>query len=375
MADLSASTWAVVADDLTGAADAGARFADAGRAVRVHVSASTDSTLFLHPGTVQVLVTESRGLDPSAAANATADAAARLLESGVDRLYVKIDSVGRGPVAAQIDGALRAWNTRHSGARVLVCPAYPALGRTVRDGIIHVDGAVATASAAANDPVSPVTSSDLRALLERIVSVVVADAVDDDELQALARAVLDSPSVLPVGSAGLLGQIVNALPANAPADGSPAGPAGRIVVACSSLHPIALAQVAALESHGDSGVSIITAPEERMTAETAADAFGRTVTAAMAAEPAAALVLVGGDGALAALRHLGATHVDLDSSLIDGCATGIVGGGVCDGLRVVTKSGGFGGPRVLVDLVTLLRRNADSVIDLASESRRKKEES
>ena len=55
-----------------------------------------------------------------------------------------------------------------------------------------------------------------------------------------------------------------------------------------------------------------------------------------------ALVLVGGDGAAAVLDRLDADGITIDGAIVPGCPTGIVVGGPADGLRLVTKSGGFG---------------------------------
>jgi D-threonate/D-erythronate kinase len=46
----------------------------------------------------------------------------------------------RGSVAAQVDGAIRAWSTAHDNVIAVVCPAFPDLGRTVVDGVVLVDG-------------------------------------------------------------------------------------------------------------------------------------------------------------------------------------------------------------------------------------------
>jgi hypothetical protein len=46
-----------------------------------------------------------------------------------------------------------------------------------------------------------------------------------------------------------------------------------------------------------------------------------------------------------------------------GCPVGTVVGGLCDGLRVATKSGGFGDPTTLIDLTAALFRH--SAVDSA----------
>jgi D-threonate/D-erythronate kinase len=90
--------------------------------------------------TVLALRTEARALPDADAAQRTFTAAKELITAGAERLYVKIDSTVRGSVAAQIDGAIRAWSTAHDNAVAVVCPAFPDLGRTVVDGVVLVGG-------------------------------------------------------------------------------------------------------------------------------------------------------------------------------------------------------------------------------------------
>jgi uncharacterized protein YgbK (DUF1537 family) len=68
-----------------------------------------------------------------------------------------------------------------------------------------------------------------------------------------------------------------------------------------------------------------------------------------------ALVVVGGDGVAAVLDRLGATGILVDDVLATGCPTGTIVGGIADGTRIVTKSGGFGTSQTLIDLVSRLR--------------------
>ena len=73
-----------------------------------------------------------------------------------------------------------------------------------------------------------------------------------------------------------------------------------------------------------------------------------------------AAVLVGGDGAAAILRRVAADRVVVDSMISTGCPTGSVVGGPADGLRLITKSGGFGQPDALTRIVERLRSDADT---------------
>jgi uncharacterized protein YgbK (DUF1537 family) len=68
-----------------------------------------------------------------------------------------------------------------------------------------------------------------------------------------------------------------------------------------------------------------------------------------------ALVSVGGDGALAILDRLRAKGIRITGRISAGVPQGVLIGGLADGLPVVTKSGGFGDGRTLVDIIRRIR--------------------
>ena len=201
----------LVADDVTGAGDASVQFARRGwdtfltlqtgltpyyRGVRprIHVSAPC----------VLASTTDSRALSNDEAEKLTCDALTLLIDAGIDRVFLKIDSTMRGSVQGQIAGALKAWRTRYADARAVVCPAYPRMGRTVQAHRLFVHGEPVDRTAIGSDPVTPVTTSDMNALIPASPSITIADAVTDEDLAALAKGILSGgPPVIPVGSGGL----------------------------------------------------------------------------------------------------------------------------------------------------------------------------
>jgi len=116
----------LIADDLTGAGDASVQFAK--RGWRTFVSWGLTTVL---NADVIAVTTDCRALSNDAAEKLTADALSALMSSGIDRVFLKIDSTMRGSVPGQVDGVLAAWRTRYPDARAVVCPAYPRMGRTV----------------------------------------------------------------------------------------------------------------------------------------------------------------------------------------------------------------------------------------------------
>src|SRR5438477_12601345 len=122
---------AILADDLTGATDTGLQFAKSGHRTCVSlawpVTAARD---------VLVVDLNSRSRSASEARERAASASRSIRSGGTCRFYKKMDSTGRGNVGAEIEGMLDDC----PGVGAVICPAFPPLGRTVRDGLIYVGG-------------------------------------------------------------------------------------------------------------------------------------------------------------------------------------------------------------------------------------------
>lgn len=385
------STVGLVADDLTGATDSALQFAEAGWPTcleRGPLDGWAGSAVGGGRAVVAV-ATGVRAADDEGAAAATAAAVTALATTGVDRLFLKIDSTVRGSVAAQARGALTAWRAGHPGSVAVVCPAFPAQGRTVVDGVVLVHGVPVAETAAADDPVTPVTESRLDLLLpgavrvdvpalERLLTpgrpaptagpeLLVVDAVSDGDLDRLAAALDRAGSAaVAVGSAGLAAALARRHgAAQAPFTATPAAvPSRRVLVAVSSVHPQARRQLERLRERCDEDpdVELLATATERAPAGApagSAAAIAREladrVSGRLASGGFDALVLVGGDGAAAVLDRLSAERVVIGSAVVPGAPEGRIVGGPADGLRVVTKSGGFGDPDTLATLVRRLR--------------------
>jgi uncharacterized protein YgbK (DUF1537 family) len=121
----------IVADDLSGAADCAIAFAAAGRKTIVSLDAKAPDASA--SATVIAADTDTRRLTPADAAKRTADAWHALRAPG-RRLYKKIDSTLRGNWTAEVAALARL------AGPAIVAPAFPATGRTVRDGRVIVRG-------------------------------------------------------------------------------------------------------------------------------------------------------------------------------------------------------------------------------------------
>jgi len=214
---------AIIADDLTGAADTAAVVAQPGApvAVGLHLQPPVSSD-----GTAFAVTTESRGCSPAMAADKVAKALSLLAHVDHALTYKKIDSNMRGNVGAELEQLLRA----HAKS-VVLCPAFPRRGRTVIAGRVLIDSVPLAKTEMTQDPQSPVAYSCVADVLEQQApglnvgflsleevrqdarqlqtllgkhAVVISDAETDDDLAALAGAALSLPEP-PVfcGSAGL----------------------------------------------------------------------------------------------------------------------------------------------------------------------------
>jgi len=392
---------AVIADDLTGAADTGVQLVHAGYRTAVFFRESEE---FADDLDAVSFDTDSRNMPAGFAAKRVLEAAHTAREARI--VYKKLDSTLRGNVAAELAAAL-------GGARrdlAIVAPAFPAAGRTTVGGTQLVHGVPVDETEMANDPDTPVRVAHVPSLLAEAFSsvgvlgvddladpervhraleeneCVVADADRDADLEALVRAVPDPARVLWAGSAGL------ALALGSVYSGPRAGVAGvqraqvrPVLVVVGSLSGVAREQVrrlvgeygevdVPLEAGGAGALertvaavrdalagracAVVHSPEER-------EASGESVLGSLAEVAALlsergcfeGLVLTGGATAVGVARRLGASGIRLEGEVEKGVPMGTLIGP--SPYPVVTKAGGFGGPDTLVGAVEALAHSGE----------------
>ncbi|WP_042861037.1 four-carbon acid sugar kinase family protein [Dickeya sp. NCPPB 3274] len=146
----------VVADDFTGANDAGVGLALQG--ARVNVMFDAAAIRAGQPDDALVVNTDSRAVAASLAAERTAQAVGMWRKSGARGWIIKkVDSTLRGNPGAEIEAALNAADL----SLALIAPAAPALGRITRDGQVWVHGKLLTDTEFASDPKTPVRSASI----------------------------------------------------------------------------------------------------------------------------------------------------------------------------------------------------------------------
>jgi D-threonate/D-erythronate kinase len=387
---------AVIADDLTGAADTGVQFVHAGYRTAVYFRATEVLADDLDAVSFD---TDSRTIPAGFAAKRVLDAAHAA--RGAHIVYKKLDSTLRGNVAAELAAAL-------GGARrdrVIVAPAFPAAGRTTVGGSQRVHSVPVDETEMANDPHTPVREAHVPSLLahefssvgtlgveyladhERVrrtledCECVVADAERDADLEALVRALPDPARVLWAGSAGLALALGSVYPGpcagTAGVQGAPVRP---VLVVVGSLSGVAREQVRRLvEAYGEVDVpvygkesnavqkaiaaarralaggtcAVVHSPEERVASSESVLGELAEVAALLSEEGLfEGLVLTGGATAVGVARRLGASGIRLEGEVETGVPMGVLAGP--RPYPIVTKAGGFGEPDTLVGAVETL---------------------
>jgi uncharacterized protein YgbK (DUF1537 family) len=162
----------IIADDLTGAMDSSGYFATLGFNTIVVLGKNQSQS-----AEVVVISTDSRGDTPAKASKKLKKVTAELKEGIV---YKKIDSTLRGNIGIELAAAMKGLGSD----RVIVAPAFPAVGRTTNNGMLLVDGTPVSETQFTRDPISPVTESYIPRLLEQSmgdkVGIVSLDSINTD---------------------------------------------------------------------------------------------------------------------------------------------------------------------------------------------------
>lgn len=399
---------AIIADDLTGAADSGIQLTRAGyktavafRGAPIPPAEGLDAT---------VVDTDSRLLECKEARKRVLDAG-RPFENA-RMVYKKMDSTLRGPFATELGAALDATGR----SKAVVAPAFPSAGRSTRGGVQMLHGEPVHETGLADDPHTPVKESHVPSILEEagfedvytlgiedleapdtihqalaVARWLVVDAEEDAHLEALVEAVRDPSEVLWCGSAGLALALGRIYPGPHVEDdpGSESLTARRVLMVVGSTNEVVREQLRCVANESeimlvpfDSHSVADGRPEEaiREAFEGARKALGESrstvlyttveknlgsggagrliegvseVVARLSEENLFdALVLTGGDTAVHVARALGAQGILLEKELEAGVPIGTLIGP--KPYPVVTKAGGFGEPDTLLKALRTL---------------------
>ncbi|MEU0479787.1 3-oxo-tetronate kinase [Streptosporangium sp. NPDC006013] len=266
-----------LADDYTGGTDVAAALRRSGLRTLLLFGAPTPETTV--PDCDAIVVCLKTRTAPADEAVRQSLAVHRwLLAQGVSHPYVKycstFDSTDQGNIGPVVDAVTQA----DDRPLTIVCPAAPEHGRTLYQGHLFVGDRLLSQSPMRHHPLTPMTDSDLVAVLgrqtpypvallahevvaqggdavrtalrdlrERGIRHVVTDAVDDHDLDTIAAAA--GPLALMTGAAGLA-RAVGALLAQTAGEGAGGGetvpplPGGPGIVIAGSCSAATLEQVA-----------------------------------------------------------------------------------------------------------------------------------
>ena len=227
----------VIADDFTGAGDIALILSTAGMKTALLTTPDAVANCTADAGVVAL---KTRSIAPADAVAQSLAALARLRAAGCRQIVFKYCSTFDSTPAGNIGPVAEALAAELNATGVVVCPSFPANGRTVYQGHLFVEDVLLSESGMRDHPITPMTDGDIRRWLRRQTSgevghvpitivreggdaieaalarepgLVIVDAVVDDDLRAIGRAVRGAPLVTG-GSA-----VAQGLPANFFGDG------------------------------------------------------------------------------------------------------------------------------------------------------------
>ncbi len=387
----------VVADDLTGAMDVAGPLADRGLSTWV-VASTNGCTLATFPTADVVSINaDSRHFSAERAAQRVRSVVRELMHPDSEILIKKIDSTLRGNVVVETLAMLEA-----SGrSAAVVAPAFPRQGRTLVDGVVHVDGVSLRETNFARDALSPPPSEPLHVLFRRADAhadvhsvgrggpitlaqdrrrqIFVVDSVSDEDLRATLRTVEGRlEDTLLVGSAGIAEALAEVCFEPAPEAFTAPMLQGALLFVVGSRTEQSAQQANALVKAGPA--RIVAAPNGyidiaaalratepvlvlKATPDTkwgegdpteVARCLGEGVATLLERRSIAAVVATGGDTAVAVLEHLSQPILRVLGTLLPGIPFSRIQAGGRE-VWFVTKAGGFGSRDVFVTIARRLR--------------------
>ena len=335
--------WALIADDLTGAADAAVEFCEAGFSASVSL---TEDSARRSDAEICAITSESRELDEGAARKAVRRWATILRRAGRQVVFMKVDSMLRGNGAAETAELVHSFDF----ALAVLCPALPRLGRICREGYLR-------------------TQDDSDVPLPTDQALATPDAETDEDLARLAAGILAAgEALLPAGSSGLARPWARELARlRGRNERKPQPPVADRPTLCviGSVHTRSLEQMAhavsigALEEVDANRLGSGTTERSqllRVSIGAIPDGWAKQLCNAIGSGRFGSLVLSGGSTAGLVFDSLGVEAFDIGGSTTAGAPWGTIRGRIGEGLTVVTKSGAFGDPDELARIVRSLNR-------------------
>jgi uncharacterized protein YgbK (DUF1537 family) len=425
----SKAKFAVIADDITGACDAGVQFKKHGLSTIVVMKVEHIAQA-LHEADVIVFNTDSRADAPLGAYKKVKTVAGALRKSGIELMYKKIDSTLRGNIGPELEAAMDELGIEVA----IVAPAFPANNRTTVGGHQLVNQVPVMETEFAYDPTNPVKESHIPTLIQAQVKrrvgnidlsyvmkgtealkkeidnqrrkgkeIIVVDAATQDHLETVANAASVSCAVgLTCGSAGLAEELPQTLklttlhPVTVISGSLSSATRRQILRAAKDLeaHIIDVDPLGILEGGKQKeeelkrvideaaksitrglDVIITTARVEEAATKTREEserlglralelsealslALGEVADRIAGHDKTTRLFLTGGSTATRACAAMGATGLIIETEVLPGIPSMRIIGGKHDGLRIVTKAGGFGTENAIAESMKYLKESS-----------------
>jgi uncharacterized protein YgbK (DUF1537 family) len=373
---------AILADDLTGAADAGIPFAVRGYATNIWLAHGQG----VDPGAVHVYDTASRADSPEQAAAKVRRFCDSLIASECPLIFKKLDSTLHGNLAAELEAAMESCGFDVT----LVAPSFPAMGRTLIGGRLHLFGepsdpprclpvllreqgasGIAHVGLDALQQGGEAVAETLYRLTSQGARLIVLDSTSQEDLRRIVRAaeLIDARAML-AGAGALAGEIAANMPQSVRAEiAAPERTAepGRVLLVIGSSNAVTERQinrllrsrpVVAIEPgmvvdrralSGESHILLRTRPGSDAEHLAPFAPFAPLLDGGLRG-----IVLSGGDTAEAVARCLNAGGIRLEGEIVPGVPWGRFIGGAAAGVPVATKAGGFGADESVVEAVDFL---------------------
>ena len=396
----SKPTILIVADDLTGAGDAGVEFCGIQEVIVTDMDRLTAVHWAQHA--VISLNTATRNAPIEAIEICMDQLAPWIQKNSVDILFKKIDSCMRGNPGLEIKSLMEI--TRK---KAIVVSALPNYGRTIQNGLIRLNGQTLCQSEMGRDVRSPMDESrpdvllrrqsglnvcqvdiakvhngignladHLKDLFSRDIDMISLDAVTNEDLDIIARATLDMhETILFCGSSGLAGALARILGVStAPGASFPACSSKKLYL-CGSASDAMKKQMNRFKAEynvceqvygveepffdpvADAHLFRLPAiDEKKLDASKAGQKLCRAAVDILQKHRYGVVFASGGDTAEAFLKSVGAGSFSICGRLLPGIPWGYLQDGPFKGLGLITKSGSFGAEDTLIKIYTMLEK-------------------
>jgi uncharacterized protein YgbK (DUF1537 family) len=372
----------VIADDLTGACDAGVQFARHGLSCDVQCEPVFAA---LCESDVVAFNTDSR-----CGSIAKSQRRLRHIANACDgpktpMVFKKIDSTLRGNVGGEITVALSCFDCECA----IVAPAFPAMRRVVRNGVLEwsdllgsrrlkitallaeQDIALAQMALLKTDSYQHRTfRENVSAQIANGAKVIVADSELQDDLRFLVAAGSKiRRRILWVGSAGLGNALAEHIGTESATRTRPPVRDASVLFCIGSTHPVTTLQKIRL-LRSTAAVEVLVGPESIKSVRAAirerrhvialtgrvevAETLLREFACGLEGLPLAGVFLTGGDTGTLVCKVFGVRAIRLYDEIAAGIPWGRLQGGPLHNLPVATKSGGFGEEDALLRVAKVL---------------------